>query len=151
MARLRAVQATGGEIALSAATARTIIQLAAATNTRIALKSFGFFFDGTSSSNEPVRIDLMRQSSAGTASAATPASDMETTPAETIQTSGRTAFTVEPTYGNVLRSYNCHPQAGFERSYAMDEEIIVPGGGRLALRLTAPANVNVAGFMCFEE
>jgi hypothetical protein len=150
MARLRAVLESGGEIPLSAATAKTVLQIVAASNHRVALKGFSISFDGVSSSNEPVQIEVLRQTSAGTASAASLNAD-EGTPAETIQTTGRTNCTAEPTAGAVLRRYECHPQAGYERSYAQDEEILIPGGGRLGIRLTAPNNVNCTGFIAVEE
>ncbi len=150
MARLRCTLTSGGEIPLSAGTAKTTMQIVAAANHRVAIKSVGFFFDGVSSSNEPIAIEFLRQSSAGTASAAALTGD-EGTPSETIQTTGGTACTAEPTAGAVLRRYECHPQAGYERSYAQDEEILVPGGGRLGVRFTAPNNVNMTGFICVEE
>lgn len=149
MARLNVTITSEGEIALVAATAKTVIQAVAPTNQRLALRSFSVSFDGTSGAAEPVQVDLVRQTDAGTSTAATPV--REGVGSETIQTTGRKNATAEPTTTDVLRRYNVHPQQGFERIFGYDEEILIPGGGRLGLRCTAPAGVNVVGHMTLEE
>lgn len=150
MARLRASVTTEGEIALTAATAKTILQLAAPANQILALRGFSVSFDGVLGTAEPVKVDLVTQTDAGTMSAATEFKDGPAT-AETIQGVALKTATVEPTTTTVLRSYNIHPQTGFERSYAFDEEIQIAGGARLGLRCTAPAAVNVLGVLSWEE
>lgn len=150
MARLQFSVTTEGAIALSAATAKTILQVAAPSNQRLAVKGFGVFFDGTSGSAVPVAVELLRQSTAGTMSSATPVPDDDDW-TETIQSTCQKTATVEPTAGSVLRRYDVPPTSGYERSYAPDEEIHIKGGGRLGLRCTAPASVNVTGWIDIEE
>jgi hypothetical protein len=151
MAGIKAVVTTEGEIALSAATAKTVLQLVAPTNQRLRLTGFGISFDGTSSSAEPVNVELCVQSSAGTSSSATPVKDGDPG-SETLQGTAIKNATVEPTTGNILRRYVFHPQGGgIERIFGFDEQINVPGGTRLGLRCTAPATVNVIGHMTYEE
>ncbi len=149
MARVRCSVTTEGEIALAAATAKTILQLAAPANQKVALRGFSVSFDGILGTAEPVQVEILRQTDAGTMSAATEVVDIPQT--EAIQTVALKTATVEPTPGDILRRYDIHPQTGFERSFAFDEEIIIGGGGRLGLRCTAPAIVNVTGFMSWEE
>lgn len=150
MARLRATVTTEGEIALSAATAKTILQLVAAANHKVAIRGFSVSFDGTSVTAEPVQVDLLRQTSAGTGGgSATPVA--EDTSSETIQTTALKGITSEPSAGNILRRYNVHPQTGFEVRFNSDDELVVPGGGRLGIRCTAPATVNALAHFSFEE
>lgn len=150
MARLRFSITTEGEVALAGATAKTVLQVAAPANQRVAVRSFGVSFDGISGSAEPVLVELLRQTTAGTMSACTEVVEDDSLP-ETVQAVGQRAASVEPTAGSVIRSYEVHPQSGIERVFGPDEEIIVKGGGRLGLRLTAPAAVNAAAFFSLEE
>lgn len=151
MARINAVVTSEGEIALAAATAKTILQILAATNQRVAVKGFSVSFDGISATAEPVQVDFLRQTTAGTGgTAATPVK--EGVGSETLQTTAlKNIVTAEPTAGDVLRRYNVHPQTGREVRFGADEELLIPGGGRLGLRCTAPAVVNVVAHLTFEE
>jgi hypothetical protein len=149
MARIRTAVTTEGEIALVAATAKTILQLVAPAQQRIAVRAFSVSFDGTSGSAEPVQVDILRQTTAGTMSSATVV--REDVGSETIQMTAQKTATAEPTAGDVLRRYEVHPQAGIEVKYGFDEELLIPGGGRLGLRVTAPANVNAVGHFSCEE
>lgn len=149
MARVRGVVTTEGEIALAAATAKTVLQLVAAANHPVAVKGFGVSFDGTSATAEPVQVDILRQTTAGTMSAATPVE--ETNTGTTLQTTAQKTATAEPTAGNVLRRYEVHPQAGILEKFTIEDELILAGGGRLGIRCTAPANVNVTAHISFEE
>lgn len=150
MARLRGTVTTEGEVALSSATAKTILQIEAPTNHRVALTAFSVSFDATSAGLEPVNVEILRQTTAGTMTSATPVKD-DSSLTESIQTSAQRDATSEPTAADVLRRYNIHPQDGYERVFGPDEEIIVPGGGRLAIRCTSANDVNVTGHMSFEE
>lgn len=151
MAGLRCALTTEGEIALTAATAKTILQVVAAANHRVSLCGFSVSFDGVTAANEPVNVELLVQSTAGTMSAATPVRDGDPG-SETLQTTAQKNATVEPTAGNILRRWLFHPQGGgMERSFGYDERITIPGGTRLGLRCTAPQAVNVVGHMLFEE
>lgn len=150
MAGLRVVATTEGEIALVAATAKTILQMVAPTNQRLLLKGFSVSFDGISSTEAPVQVELLKQTTAGTSVAGTPVKDGDPG-SETIQTTSRITITVEPTASDVLRRYEVHPQGGgIERAFDLDS-IPIPGGTRLGLRCTAPSAVNCTGFMVVEE
>jgi hypothetical protein len=151
MAGIKSVVTTEGEIALSAATPKTILQIVAPANQRLRLTGFGISFDGVTSSAEPVNVELCVQSDAGTSTAATPVKDGDPG-SETLQGTARKNATAEPTTGNILRRYVFHPQGGgVERVFSYDEQILVPGGTRLGIRCTAAATVNAIAHMTYEE
>ena len=85
--------ATTAEIALTAATAKTIMQLVAASNHRVKLLEWGVYFDGTSTTAEPVQVRLLRQTTAGTMSSLTPTKNDDSL-AETLQTTAQHTATL---------------------------------------------------------
>jgi hypothetical protein len=149
MARLNAVAQTA-EIALTAATAKTVIQITAAANHRVAVLGWGVFFDGTSVTAEPVQVRLLRQTTAGTMTSLTPVA-LDGDVALTLQTTAQHTATAEPTAGNVLDVIECHPQQGYEIKYPLGQEPILSGSGRVGIECTAPAGVNVRAKILFEE
>ena len=149
MAAFEGKLVTSTEEALAAATAETVLQLVAAANHRVKLKEWGIFFDGVSVTAEPVLVEIVRQSSAGTSSALTAVKVDDSLP-ETLQTAGRDKITAEPTSGDVLDAIQVHPQQGW-KEVDSDYIYIVGGGDRIAIRVTAPAAVNCKASMKFEE
>ena len=137
------------EVALAAATAKTVVQLVAPANHRVKVLGWGVFFDGTSVTAEPVQVTVSRQTTAGTASALTP---VQTRPvAETIQCTAQHTATVEPTTTDTIETIEVHPQSGYEVRYPLGQEIVIGGGGRVGIICTAPAIVNVRAKLIFEE
>jgi hypothetical protein len=143
-------QATTAEIALTAATAKTVIQLVAAANHRIKILSWGVYFDGTSTTAEPVQVRLLRQTTAGTMSALTP-TKRDDSIADTLLTTAQHTATAEPTAGDIIEVKEVHPQMGYEKIYPFGGEVIVGGGDRIGVECTAPAGVNVRAEIVFEE
>ena len=137
------------EIALAAATAKTIVQVVAPANQRLKIKAWGVFFDGISGTEAAVQVRLLRQTDAGTASSLTPVKQVAGS--ETVQTTAQHTATVEPTGGDVLDIAEVHPQSGYEKLIPFDMPIEVPGGGRVGIECTAPATVNVRAKIIFEE
>lgn len=150
MARKFASVTNEGETALTATTVRTVLQLVAATNQSIAIVGWAIFFDSTSNSAEPVQVRVLRQTGAGTSSAATPViRNLNTT---TLQATARKGFSsTEPTAGNVLDTIEVHPQSGYQVRYGRDDEILIGSAGRVGIECTAPANVNCRAQFFFEE
>lgn len=138
------------EIALTAATARTVLQLIAASNHPVRILGVGVFFDGTSVTAEPAIVDLLRQTTAGTMSSLTLVK-RDPGRSETLQTTGQHTATAEPTAGDIIDSWQVHPQQGYEVFYPLGQEPIIGGSGRVGIRVTAPANVNVLAKIIFEE
>jgi len=138
------------EEALAAATAETLIQLVAVANHRVKVLRWGVSFDGVSVTAEPVQIRLLRQTTAGTGAALTPVK-MDDSIADTLLTTAQQDFTAEPTAGDVLESYEVHPQQGVVMMYPLGQEPIIGGGDRMGIEVTAPAVVNARAFFVFEE
>ena len=136
--------------ALSAATARTVIQIVAAANHRVRIKGWGVFFDGVSVTAEPVVVELVRQSTAGTSDAGTVVKKDDSL-AETLLTAARQNLSVEPTTGDILKRREVHPQQGWYEYFQLGDEVICGGGDRIGIRCTAPAVVNATGEIDFEE
>ncbi len=150
------VDFTAGEVALVAATAKTVIEAANAANHRFKLIGFQVSFDGISGSAEPVVVELTKNTtSSGTASALT-GIKRDTTLPETIQTTGKHTFTVEPTVV-VLKRLEVHPQGSYEWIAPFGQEYQLGGAGaaadtgRIAIRCTAPAAVNCCATLSIEE
>jgi hypothetical protein len=134
------------EVALSAGVAKTVLQVVAATNHRVLIEAFNISFDGVSPTAEPVLVEVVRQTTAGTMSALTPVK-LNTADDETLQATAQHTATVEPTTTDVLFRQDIHPQTGWKEFRPLGKEWVVPGGARIAVRCTAPASVNaVAGF-----
>src|SRR5438067_1296581 len=142
MARNFFTHTTSAEFALTAATAKTVLQLLAATGVRLAIQAITLTFDGTSNTAEPVNLRLVRQTGAGTATSRAP-QKKDTDIASALQVTGQENFTVEPTSDDaIVLTFHIHPQAGVQYPLPLPGEIIVPGAGRLGVKITAPANVN---------
>lgn len=142
--------ATTAEIALSAAAAKTILQLKAASNHRVKVLAYGVYFDGISSSAEPVVVRILRQTTAGTMTSLTLVKNDESTD-ETLQTTGQHTATAEPTAGDILKRVEVHPQTGYEYIAPYGQEDLIKGGNYWGIECTAPAVVNVIAWARFEE
>jgi len=137
------------EIALTAATAKTVLQLKAPTNHRVKILGWGVFFDGISATAEPVVVRVLRQTTTGTMSALTPGQVIPV--AETILTTAAHTATAEPTASTLVESIECHPQGGYEKTYNQGQEPVIAGGGYVGIECNAPAGVNVTAKFFFEE
>ena len=138
------------EVALSAATVRTVVQLIAPANQRLIIKRWSVSFDGVSSTAEPVWVRLLRQTSAGTMSALTIVKNVAYP--ETLLATAQHTSTVSPTSGDVLQRVEVHPQGGgYEMVYPAGQEVQMSGGTRLGIECTAAAAVNVTATIVYEE
>jgi len=150
MSALRVVAENTAAVALAAATEKTAIQLNAPTNQRLKITRVGMFFDGASTTAVPVRCKLILVTTAGTNTALTLAKQVSSD-SETIQTTAGENASAEGTNSTLLDEWLVHPQMGLDLTYAFGQEKIVAGGGRVALKFTAPAVVNVLAKIEFEE
>lgn len=139
------------EIALSAATAKTVIQLTAPSNRRVKIAGWGVFFDGISPSAEPVQVSLVIQTTAGTMTSLTPIK-LTRGADETIQSTAQHTATAEPTATDEIDMAEVHPQGAYEIYYPQGPtERWIGGGERVGIKCTAPAAVNVRAKITFEE
>ena len=130
---------------------KTLAQVVAATNTRAKVREWSISFDGTSNTATPILVEVVRQTSAGTMSSLT-LRKQNTSDSETLQTTGLHTATAEPTDGgDVPFAELVHPQTGYTWQSPFGGEWIVPGGGRLGLRVTAAAGVNARVRLIGEE
>jgi hypothetical protein len=148
MARNRFAVTTEGEVALSAATEKTVLQIVAPANQLVVPYALTVSFDGVTVGNEPVLVKIARQTTAGTMSARTP---VQLNSLETIQTTAQHTATVEPTTTDILKEYKIHPQSGVEKTWDLSDEIYIGGGTRLGFLCTAADAVNVVMSIDCEE
>lgn len=130
--------------------AKTIVQVVAASNHGVMIDEWSVSFAGTSNTATPIKVDICRQSDAGTSSALTPVKDPDDTD-ETLQTTARHTATAEPTTGDVIMTEYVHPQTGYTWQAPFGRAIKVGGGDRLGIRVTAAADVNCIARFSGEE
>jgi len=128
---------------------KTVLTVTAPTNWQVKLLGFSISFDGTSVVEKPVEVRLYRLTAdiVGTPVAPVALGNIQ----ETVQTSGNSDATAEPTLGTLLESYDIHPQAGYEVKYPKGEEIIIPPDGMVGITVLAAAGVNCRVKMICEE
>jgi hypothetical protein len=149
MARSFGHAVTPSEVALVAGTAKTVLMLTAPANQRVVIQRMGVFFDGTKSNNEPVFIQLYRMTSAGTFTSGSAADYQDL--GITFNTAMGYNATVEPSQGELVDTFNIHPQQGIEIILPLMQELIISGGGRVGMVVTASDAVNCVAKMMFEE
>jgi hypothetical protein len=137
------------EIATGTA-AKTLLQLIAASNHRVILKGFGVSFKGVTTTDPPVFVRLLRQTTAGTGTTNNPVK-VNSSDDETLQTTGTRAMSAEPTASDVLWSGEVHPQNAHAEWFPWGEEIVIPGGGRVGLEVTSSVSVSALAHFSFEE
>lgn len=146
------VAETNGDIALSAATAKTILNVINAANGLIRITEMAVSFDGTSSTAEPVTVELCSSTQA-TAGTSTSHTIVQTRgPTRTVQATAARNYTAEPTTLTVIKRWLVHPQTGLFVQFPLgrEPEQVTTADG-LCIRCTAPATVNVQAYMEFEE
>lgn len=143
---------TSGDVALTAATAKTVMSIINAANSLIRLCELSVSFDGTSGSAEPITVELCSstQATAGTSTSHTIAQVRG--PTRTVQATAARNYTAEPTVLTVLKRWLVHPQAGLVVQFPLGREPEqATTADALCVRCTAPAGVNCQGYMEFEE
>lgn len=145
--------AATADIALSAATAKTVASVINSSAGLIRVTEFGVSFDGTSGSAEPVTVELCAstQATAGTPGS-TPTPVRISGATRTAQAATALNYSAEPTVLTVLKTWLVHPQTGIVIQFPLGREPQQnTGSNALSLRLTAPANVNCRAYLEWEE
>lgn len=147
---------TGAAVALSAATAKTILFATAAAQFGMDLKKISVAFDGVTASAVPVLVEVMRSTAASNSTPGTGNSS-----GTVNQIYGRTitagfvggyACTSEPTVLTVCRSFLLTPNGGVViYDFPLGDTLDCDVSNGFAIRCTAPATVNVRGDMVFER
>lgn len=143
---------TTADVALTAATKKTILSVVSGSAALTRIVEFGVSFDGTSATAEPCTVELSgsTEAGAGTSTSQTPVQIRGAT--RTVQASGKRNFSAEPTALTCWKRWLVHPQTGIEMQYPLgrEPEQIVTADA-IVLSVTAPATVNCQGYLEFEE
>lgn len=144
-------------VALVAATAKTVLQIATPSTTDIRLIGWGVSFDGASGTAVPVICQLFQADVAATVTALSP--DLwghDLSPAS-LCVSGTSASgynaSVEGTI-TAVRSFDqqhVHPQAGYGVIWPFERQVRIPVSKFVRIRCTAPAGVNVIPWILWDE
>lgn len=127
---------TEGDVSLSAATAKTLVQVSTPASRRAALKEVAVGFNSTTTSHAPVLVQLRLQTTAGTGTARTPIAEDAADPAALC--SSAVNFTVEPTGGSILREWRITPIGGqLIYQFPLGDEIRLDPSQRIGLVATA--------------
>lgn len=139
---------TGGAVALSAATAKSIIGVKAHANSGLLVKEAFVSFDGVTAGAVPVLVELcyctFGANSPGTNSTSVTPAQLSGRVLTAGFTAGKT-WSAEPTTITVLAELLVHPQAGAIYQIPLGDEPDTALGEGFVIRCTAPATVNVRG------
>lgn len=144
---------TAGNIALVAATAKTVMNVISATTKGIRIVEFSVSFDGAAATAVPVVVELCKstQATAGTSTAHTIVQIGGAT--RTVDGTAARNYTAEPTVLTTAKRWLVHPQGGLlvvQFPLGREPEQFASANG-LCIRCTAPAAVNVQGYIEFEN
>ena len=146
---------TEGAVALSAATAKTIIGAKAHANSGLQLKGYEISFDGVTAADVPVLVEIcyatFATNSPGTASTSTTVKQKYGRVLTAGFTAGKT-WTTEPTTLTVFKEFLLAPDKGFIAfQYPLGQEPDSALAEGFVIRCTAPAAVNVRGGLDLER
>jgi hypothetical protein len=141
--------ASADAVALAAATAKTVLQIAAPATIRGRVRELQISLDGVTAANPPGLVELLTQSTAGTMTAVTPAPHDPAAPASLV-TAAKNA-TAEPTAGTVIKAWRLTPVGGvLVLPFGFEEERpVLAASGRIGVRCTFSAIVNVNASLTF--
>lgn len=144
---------TAGAQALGAGVPETILSIVAPVGLVYRLAEFSVSFDGITAAAVPVLVELMAstQATTGSSTAHTPL-QTEGAVVAVVATAAR-GFTVEPTVLSVLKPWLVDPNKGIliVQNPLVREFQRNATPRAMVLRCTAPAGVNVRGYMEWEE
>lgn len=143
---------SNGDIALVAATAKSVVNVINGANALARIAEMGVSFDGVTAGNEPITVELCHstQATAGTSTSHTIAQLRGAT--RTVEGTGARNYTAEPTVLTVLKRWLVHPQTGLVIQYPLgrEPEQITTADGTI-IRCIAPDAVNCQAYLEFEE
>lgn len=135
-------------VSLSAATAKTIVELATGTGVVANIVEVAITFNGTSATAVPVLVELIKSTATCTGTAIT-ALGLNTAVAAT--TTAKHTATVEGTSPTVLQAWYVPPTSGIVIQYPLGREPAALASMFVGVRCTAPATVSCAVNVNFEE
>jgi len=147
------VFSTVGSLALTAATAKTILNLITATNALTRIVEFSVSFDGVTASAVPATVEICSSTQAGAGTPGTaPTITQIRGSTRTIQATAQQGYTAEPTALTTLKRWLVPVYNGvLVIQFPLGREPEQTSAKGLAIRVTAPAGVNVQGYLELEE
>lgn len=143
---------SAGDIALAAATAKTVLSVINSTNGIIRLTEISACFDGTSAIAEPVTVELCSSTEATAGTATSHTIQQTSGPVRAALATAKRNFTAEPTSLVTLKRWLVHPQSGLVVQFPLGREPMqTTTADALVLRCTAPAAVNFQGYLEWKE
>jgi hypothetical protein len=145
------LQANVGEVSVTSTT-KTFFTAKAPANQRLRIKGIEVMGKGTSNTDTPVKVEIgkITADAVGGTSAVT-MSPHDPDYAETPQGTYKTGYGSEPTYGNIYRTWEVHPQTGLIVYFPMHDEIKISGGSELGIRMTSNQAETMALTVIVEE
>lgn len=141
-----------GEVALVASTAKSLLQIKAAANQRVLIKSIRVLGKQAAGGTDAVvKLRLTRSTASfGTFTAATAAKN-DPNDGETIQTTCGANASVEPTVTDGGIWWEVQPQSGIIEFLPPGQEIKVPGGQSVQFEATSTGTPTLTVTVSFEE
>jgi len=139
------------DVALTAATAKTVLNIIGAASKTFVVVEFSLSFDGVTANAEPVLVELCYsdQGTAGTSTAFTPLQIRGAT--RSCDETAAVNYTAQNATLTVWKTWLVHPQTGITLQHPLGREPQqTVSSDAICLRCTAPATVNVRGYMEWE-
>ena len=132
---------------------KTLLQILAPANQRLKIDEIDVSFEGVNNVAVPILVEIFRQTNAGDGGDVITAKKMDPGYDEAIQTTVLEDLdgSFQPGDGDEVQGEMVHAQGGYTWQAGFGKEIIVPGGGRLGLIVTAGAGVNAKARFYGEE
>ena len=141
-----------GAVALTAATAKTVLQLVTPATTRAKVVGFSVSFNSVTSTDAPAVVDLLRQTDAGTGGTAATLSPLDPDAPAALSSGLYDINSAEPTPANVLWTGYVTPVGGlFVYNFADGEEPVLDFSNRIGIRINSPAAVSAITTFTYAE
>ena len=138
-------------VALATSTLKTVCELATGSADSARLVAWWVEFDGTDASKAPIKVELLRATAAATGTSTGTVANMDENDAVAVSGSWKYGATGEGTPGTVLEIHRIPFTSGTYIFYPLDNRYLTKLSGFLRIRCTAPATVNAAVGMIWEE
>jgi hypothetical protein len=140
----------------AAGTAKTVLNVIAATGRAIVVSEVGIGFIGALGTGKPVLVELCHstQAGAGAGSSAVTPINMNGDNAQTVQATAAKGYTTEPTALTAVRRWRVHPQAGQVIQLPLGREVRSNVAKAVCLRVTfetGETTTNIDSYIEFEE
>lgn len=138
-------------IALAAATAKTVFEMATPSTDRAQIKEWWVDFDGVSSTAVPVKIEVGRFSAAVTTATSITPSKLDTADGASACTTKHSTSTEGAGTASDVAIHRVSPTSGYHYVAPLGNEFVMATSAFYRIRLTAAATVNATFGVIWEE